>query len=115
MARLPNTKQAASGVGFLGVAAVVTMHKAVSIAERARHKPDKAAHERVMIWVDNVRKVAVRLQCPTSRFRNISLTPTTSGCRQERSGTDTKPQEQQEIQIVECQTICTRSTRGRLR
>lgn len=45
MARLPSSKQAASGVGFLGGAAVLTMHKAVHIAERARHKPDKAAHE----------------------------------------------------------------------
>ena len=32
-------------MGFLGVAAVITMHKTVYIAERARQKPDKAARE----------------------------------------------------------------------
>ena len=45
MNSLSNKSKAASGLGFLGMATVVTMHKAAAIAERAHHKPDKEAHE----------------------------------------------------------------------
>ena len=45
MAKYPSITKISSSAGFLGMAAVVTLHKAVAIAERARHKPDKDAHE----------------------------------------------------------------------
>ncbi|KAL3158352.1 hypothetical protein ABBQ38_010591 [Trebouxia sp. C0009 RCD-2024] len=41
------------------------MHKTVYIAERARHKPDKAARERAMICANSG-----KTRYPTSRFRN---------------------------------------------
>ena len=45
MSSLSSTSKAVSGVGFLGMAAVITLHKASAVAERAHHKPDKEAHE----------------------------------------------------------------------
>lgn len=45
MSGRPSTNQAADRIGSRYVAAVITMHKTVYIAERARHKPDKAARD----------------------------------------------------------------------
>ena len=45
MSSLSSKSKAASGVGFLGIAAVVTLHKVAAIAENAHYKPDTEAHE----------------------------------------------------------------------
>ena len=80
MSSLSNVSRAASGIGFLDMAAVVTLHKAAAIAERAHYKQDKEAHEVKVDFSVRVCKISLlrahdRLKSLETRLNDLNPAP----------------------------------------